>query len=158
MELMKTLVVFDTVWGNTEKIARAIGAALEPRGEVKVVAAGAAKPTDFGEKDLIIVGSATQKFTSLPAVKKLLAGLPAGALKGAKVAAFDTRLPVDEAKSRALKFMAKNFGYAAEKLDKTLVKKGGVQTAPPVGFFVGGTEGPIKDGELGRAAAWAKGL
>ncbi len=152
---MKILVVFDSVWGNTEKIAKAIGTALEPRGEVKVVKADAAKPADFGEKDLIIVGSATQKFNALPAVKKLLASLPAGSLKGAKVAAFDTRLPVAEAKSRVLKFMAKNFGYAAEKLGKTLVAKGGEQAVAPEGFFVGGTEGPVKDGELERAVSWA---
>ncbi len=152
---MKILVVFDSVWGNTEKIARAIGAALEPRGEVKVVKAAEARPEDFGEKDMIVVGSATQKFTMLPPLKKLLAALPAGSLKGAKVAAFDTRLSVEEAKSRVLKFMAKRFGFAAEKIGKTLVGKGGEQEASPEGFFVGGTEGPIKDGELDRAAAWA---
>ncbi len=152
---MKTLIVFDSVWGNTEKVARAIGAALEPLGEVKVVKAAEAKPEDFGEKDAIIVGSATQKFTMLPATKKLLAALPPGSLKGAKVAAFDTRISVDEAKSRVLKFMAGKFGYAAEKIGKTLVGKGGAQVVAPAGFFVAGNEGPVKDGELERAAAWA---
>jgi hypothetical protein len=27
---------------------------------------------------------------------------------------------------------------------------------PPEGFFVAGTEGPMKEGELDRAAAWVK--
>jgi flavodoxin len=155
---MKILVVFDSVWGNTEKIARAIGAALEPRGEVKVVKAAEARPEDFGEKDMIVVGSATQKFTMLPGLKKLLRALPAGSLKGAKVAAFDTRLSVEEAKSRVLKFMAKSFGFAAEKIGKALVGLGGEQASAPQGFFVGGTQGPLKAGEPERASAWASTL
>jgi hypothetical protein len=30
--------------------------------------------------------------------------------------------------------------------------------APPEGFIVKGREGPLKDGELERAAGWAKGI
>lgn len=155
---MKVLIVFDSVWGNTEKIARAIGAALEPSWEVRVVKAGEAKPGDFAGNDLVIVGSPTQKFTSLPAVKKLLAGIPAGALKGGFAAAFDTRLDVAKVKSGLLKFLAKIFGFSAKKLGKALVRKGGVLAVPPEGFFVEGTEGPLKAGEIERAAAWAKSL
>jgi hypothetical protein len=36
------------------------------------------------------------------------------------------------------------------------VKKGGELIAPPEGFFVQGTEGPLKEGELERASDWAK--
>jgi flavodoxin len=155
---MKTLVVYDSVWGNTEKIAQAVGRALAAIGEVKVLRAGEAKPGDFAGNDLVIVGSATQKFTSLPAMKKLLRELPAGALPGVRVAAFDTRLEVAKQKSRLLKFLVKIFGYSAEKMSKTLVKKGGTEAIAPEGFFVDGTQGPLKAGELERAAAWAGSL
>ncbi len=157
---MKALIIYDSVWGNTEKIARAIAegvgavGAAAGGGEVRVLKAAEAKPGDFAGNDLVIVGSATQKFGSLPAMKKLMAGVPAGALKGVRVAAFDTRLDVAKAKSRVLKFMAGKFGYAAEKIDKALVGKGGTQAAAPEGFFVDGTQGPLSAGELERASAW----
>jgi flavodoxin len=70
-------------------------------------------------------------------------------LEGIKVAAFDTR---------ATSKFAKIFGNAAGRMAGQLTKKGGVPAASPEGFFVTGTKGPLKDGELERAAAWAKGI
>jgi hypothetical protein len=54
--------------------------------------------------------------------------------------------------------MVKIFGYAAEPMAAKLKKKGGTVKNAPEGFIVGGTEGPLKDGELERAAAWTKEL
>jgi len=42
---MKTLIVYDSVYGNTEKIARAIAAAIAPSGEVKVLRPGELNPS-----------------------------------------------------------------------------------------------------------------
>jgi flavodoxin I len=39
---------------------------------------------------------------------------------------------------------------------KALQKKGGDLASPPEGFWVIKQEGPLADGELERAAAWAK--
>jgi hypothetical protein len=47
-------------------------------------------------------------------------------------------------------------GYAASTIAKTLEKKGGKLAVPAEGFFVTGEQGPLKDGELERAAAWAR--
>jgi hypothetical protein len=80
--------------------------------------------------------------------------LPSGSLRGVKVAAFDTRVAVAEGPA-ILKFFVKLFGYAAEPMAKQLVKKGGTQAMEPAGFIVEGTEGPMCEGELERAAAWA---
>lgn len=44
---------------------------------------------------------------------------------------------------------------AAGPIAKRFVKKGGDLAVPPEGFFVAGTEGPLKEGELERAADWA---
>jgi flavodoxin len=52
---MKVLVVFDSVYGNTEKVARAIGAAIT--GEVKVIRASEFNPSDVEAIDLCIIGS-----------------------------------------------------------------------------------------------------
>jgi len=52
--------------------------------------------------------------------------------------------------------MVKLFGYAAEPIAKRLGRKGGELAVTPEGFLVEGTEGPLKEGELERAAAWAE--
>jgi hypothetical protein len=50
------------------------------------------------------------------------------------------------------------FGYAAPRIAQSLERSGGHLLAPPAGFVVEGIKGPIREGELERAAAWAKGL
>ena len=48
--------------------------------------------------------------------------------------------------------------YAAPRISAALEKVGATIAAPPEGFIVTGTEGPLKDGELPRAGEWAKGI
>jgi flavodoxin I len=50
------------------------------------------------------------------------------------------------------------FGYAAGRIARNLKGKGGTLVASPEGFFVTGTKGPLREGELERAAGWAKGI
>ena len=149
---MKALVVYDSVFGNTEKVAQAMGTALEceARRITEVT------PEQLAGLDALIVGSPTQAFQALKPVKAFLKSIPAGSLKGVKVAAFDTRMDVKEVNNAVLTVFAKAFGYAAEPIGKQLVKKGGVQAVPPEGFIVNGEKGPLRDGEQERAAAWAK--
>ena len=154
---MKTLVLFESFFGNTEKVARAIGAALGLT-DADVIRVTDLKAGQLDGVDVLIVGSPTRAFQASPDTKTFLKGLPSGALKGKKVAAFDTRAVMDEKTPGILKFMAGIFGYAAEPVAKKLVKKGGTQVLEPAGFFVLGSEGPMKDGELERAAAWVKGI
>lgn len=149
---MKALVVYDSVFGNTEKVAQAMGAALgcEARRVTAVT------PEQLAGLDALIVGSPTQAFQALKPVKAFLKSIPAGSLKGVKVAAFDTRMDVKEVNNAVLTVFSKAFGYAAEPIGKQLVKKGGTQAVLPEGFIVMGEKGPLRDGELERAAAWAK--
>jgi len=56
---MKASVVYDSVYGNTEKIARAIGGAIA--GEVKVLRPGEVNSSDLASLDLLVVGSPTQR-------------------------------------------------------------------------------------------------
>ena len=37
-------------------------------------------------------------------------------------------------------------------------KRGTPLAAPPEGFFVKGSDGPLKDGEVERASAWGKAI
>lgn len=155
---MKALVVYDSVFGNTEKIAQAIGAGLGPQAEVEVCRVGDVKPNHLMEADLLIVGSPTRGFRPTPATTKLLKGIARDGLKNVMVAGFDTRFSESQiAEGPAiLGGLVKLFGYAAEPISKRLEKKGGRVVADPGGFIVTDTEGPLQEGELDRAAEWAR--
>ena len=144
---MKILIIYDSVFGNTEKIARAIGGAVA--GEVRVVQVSQADVTQLSPLEMLVIGAPTYGGRPREPMQDFLKGIPEGALKNVKVAAFDTRL--------AGRFV-KVFGFAAEKISENLTGKGGTLASPPEGFFVKGREGPLKEGELERAAAWAKNL
>jgi flavodoxin len=144
---MNVLIVYDSGYGNTEKIARAIAGAITPFGEVKVLRAGEANPSELGSIDILIVGSPTQGGKPTPAIQEFLSKIPENALKNINVASFDTRVK---------NIVAKLFGYAAGRIADSLKNKGGHLAAPPEGFIVKGNEGPLKEGELERAAGWAK--
>ncbi len=144
---MKALIVYDSVFGNTEKIAKAIGGAIT--GDVKVLRIGEVNPSELEPIDFLIVGSPTRAGRPTPATQDFLKKIAGSAIKGVNVAAFDTRLS-----SRLVGI----FGYAAGKIAGSLKKKGGNLVLPPEGFFVKGGKGPLKDGELERAANWAKAI
>ena len=145
---MKTLVVYDSVHGNTEKIAQAIGEAIP--GEVEVLRVGQVKPGDCETVDLVIIGSPTHGGRPTEAMQDLLNKVPASALQGTDVATFDTRTPPT--------ILSRIFGYAAPRIADRLEKKGGTLLVPPEDFFVQGIKGPLNEGELERAAGWAREL
>jgi flavodoxin I len=144
---MKTLVVYDSAYGNTEQIAKAIGGAIV--GEVKVLRVGEVNSSELKSLNLLVVGSPTQGGKPTKAVQDFLSGVPESAFKGINVAAFDTRFSTK---------LVGIFGYAAGKIADNLKKKDGNLKLPPEAFFVKGSKGPLKDGETERAANWAKEL
>lgn len=151
---MKALIVYDSVFGNTERVAQAMGAALDE--DVPVLCVGEVAPEQLTDLDMLLVGSPTRAFQPTPAVKGWLRSLARGSLNGVRVAAFDTRMDMAQVNSPILRFFVKLFGYAATPMATRLVRKGGEQALPPEGFYVEGSEGPLRDGELERAAAWAR--
>jgi flavodoxin I len=155
---MKILVIYDTQYGNTEKIAQAVAEGLSGRGEVETLRVKDATPQKLVGAGLVLAGSPTQAFRPTKPMAGFLKSLPTGALNGVKVSAFDTRMSIAEVNNAFLKFMAGIFGFAAKPMADTLVRKGGQLAAAPEGFVVKASEGPLKDGELERAAAWAKGI
>ncbi len=156
---MKALVIYDSQYGNTEKIAEAIGAEIAATANVEVLHVGLVKPKHWAELDLLIVGSPTQSFHATAAITKMLKELPAKSLRGVKTAAFDTRFPESEIqKIKALAFFVKLWGraaYADRHIVRLLEKKGGESAVPSEGFYVGGMEGPLLQGEIERAGDWA---
>lgn len=155
---MKALVFYDSVFGNTEQIAQAIGQALGSPENVETLRVSNVKPEQLTGLDLLVVGSPTRGFRPTPAISDLLKRVPENGLKGVKVAAFDTRFTRDEIESSIfiLRILVNIFGYAAKPIADRLKDKGGDLIVPPEGFYVEGMEGPLKEGELERAADWAK--
>jgi flavodoxin I len=143
---VKAIIIYDSLYGNTEKIANSVAQGIG--GEVKVVKAGEAKAGEIGSYDLVLIGSPTQGGRQTAAVKTFLDSIPEGALKNKSVAAFDTRLTTK---------LVKLFGYAAGRIHDDLKEKGANLLAPAEPFYVNKGKGPaLVDGEAERAAAWGK--
>ena len=140
---MKALVVYDSVHGNTAQVARAIGEAID----AEVLHVGDANPASLEELDLLIVGSPTHGGWFTEGIRSLLEASPA--LERVTVAAFDTR-------TASIWNRILPFGYAAPRIARSLEGCGGTLSGPPQGFVVLGVKGPLREGELERAASWAK--
>jgi hypothetical protein len=163
--MMTVLVVFESMFGNTELIANAVAEGLARHLPVQQVEVGAAPAVVGGEVELLVVGGPTHAFglsrpgTRQSAAQQAQAGLVSagiglrewlGALhKGAAdgaVAAFDTRISRPRLP-----------GSAASAADKRLRRLGFQSAAPPTSFYVEGTTGPLPDGEIERARRWGRG-
>jgi len=157
---VKALIIYDSFFGNTEQVAQAIAHALGSPDDIQTLRVGMVDLEKLRGVDLIIVGSPTRGFRPSPAISDFLKSITNNGLKGTKVASFDTRFTEQEIKASAkiLPFLVNIFGYAAKPIADGLIKKGGKLIAPPEGFYVKGTEGPLLEGELNRAEDWAKGI
>jgi hypothetical protein len=162
---MRALVVYESMFGNTRRIAQAIADGMADGADVAVadvVDAPTAVPADV---DMVVVGAPTHvfslsrdvtrreaarhggAFTDVPeGIREWLEALPAPERPYA-FAAFDTR--VDD--------MALLPGAASHTATR-LARKLGFDVLDPASFLVKGYEGPLVDGELERAREWGHGL
>ena len=143
---MKALVVFDSTWGNTEKIAQAVAAGMG--GGTHALRVGAAEARRFDALDLLVLGSPILGGRPSPAMHDFIASIPEAVGRKLQVATFDTRL--------MMRF-ARIFGYAALRMADQLKAKGCALISTE-GFFVKGRSGPLADGELARATEWGRRL
>ena len=60
---MKAIVIYDSQFGNTEKVAQAIHTALAARGESSLIRAADVTDAALAGCDLIVVGSPTQRLS-----------------------------------------------------------------------------------------------
>jgi flavodoxin len=153
---MKPIVIYDSFFGNTQKIAEVIRDSLPS--ETAIFKIDQISSNNLVGFDLLIVGSPTRGFRPTPAISSFFTRLPDNFLKGYKVASFDTRISPKDVNNLILTIFVFFFGYAAKPILNMLTKKGGISLALPEGFYVNGSEGPLKDGEIERAKSWAKQL
>ena len=144
---MNTLVVYDSQFGNTERIAQAIADTLRAFGQARAVRVDPGHPVSFQGVDLLIVGCPTQGFRPTPAMLSLLEKVSPALLSGLAVVCFDTRFRGRLWKRSAAVVMARQ-----------LRTMGVEPLVPPESFFVKAMkkEGPLLDGEVERATTWAR--
>jgi hypothetical protein len=165
---MKTLVVYESMYGNTRKVAERIGEGLATRGEVRVLPVAQTTHELIDWADAIVVGGPThihgmsrprtrvgaadgldKPGSTLvlepgfdgPGVREWLLSLPLG--NGKAAASFDTRL-----KGPALFTGHASFGIAHE-----LRRRGYELLTEPESFLVDG-HNELLEGELARAWEW----
>ena len=155
---MRALIVYESLFGNTEAVARAVAAGLSDEYEVTVTEV-AEMPSAAGV-DLLVVGAPTHAFgLSRPATRQ--DAVKQGATRPARTGLREYLDTADGITSRTV-FAAfdtrvgKPFsGSAARKAGRRLRKLGARPVCPPESFLVTGTSGPLVDGEQKRAESWA---
>jgi flavodoxin len=144
---MNTLVVYDSQYGNTERIAQTIADALRAFGQALAVRVDPTSPVSLEGVDVLILGSPTQGLKPTLAMQSFLETVSFQQIHGRAVACFDTRFRGFMWKSSAAPHMASQLRIIGVEL-----------LIPPESFFVKfmKEEGPLLAGEVERAAAWAK--
>ena len=89
----KAIVIYDTQFGNTEKIAKALASGIKEQGvQVDCVKVDEVDVNKLAEYDLLAIGGPTIAFGMSKPVKDLLEKLEDIGLRGRKAFAFDTKV------------------------------------------------------------------
>ncbi len=151
----RTLVVYDSSYGNTAKIANIIARTLKAEGPVTIKHVRSVAKSDIEGVSLLVLGSPTQGGRATQAMSDFIDSLSQREMKNIRAAVFDTRFAVQE-HGLGLKLLMKSIGFAATKMAKMISDRGGTMVIQPEGFIVENKDGPLKNGELVRAVGWAK--
>ncbi|MDP3894351.1 flavodoxin domain-containing protein [Nocardioides sp.] len=160
---MRALVVYESMFGNTEEIARAIGAGLAEQLEVDVISINHAPHTVSAEVSLLLVGGPTHAFslsrkrTREDAVRQGAHAITESGLRewldqfqpaGSQlhVRTFDTRVT----KVRRLP------GSAAAAAARRARRRGLSHVHRGESFYVTGVAGPLDAHEAERATEWGR--
>lgn len=162
--MRKALVVYESMWGNTEEVARAIAGGLQESYDVVLTDVAAAPREPGPDVDLIVAGGPTHAFSMSRestradalhrgadhgqrgrGLRDWLDALPTG-YHHQQVATFDTRVE----KMRHLP------GSAAKSAAKAAHRHGFPRAARVESFYVIDMAGPLVGGEVERAAAWGR--
>lgn len=165
---MSALVVYESVFGDAQKIAEAIAEGLSPSVPARTVAAAEA-PAELGEDvQLLVVGGPNHAMSMpRPSTRKGAVDQYGATITdtsrglhewlddvrlpgGTKAAAFDTRM--DHPK------LVVKLDHASKTEEKLLKSHGAAILAPAEHFQVTDAKGPLADGEEDRARRWGQAL
>jgi hypothetical protein len=160
---MRALIVVESMYGNTERIAHSIAEGLAPFATATVIAPSDLTDDRLRDTDLLVLGGPTHAWgmskegtrrTALQDAGRLPEQATAPGLRdvivslhehhGMLAAAFCTRL-------RPPRIFT---GSAARAIGRKIKQKGFELVAPPEDFLVTGQRGPLVDGELERAVSF----
>jgi len=141
---MRVLIVYESKYGNTKKVAETIGEGITEAGNktdvkhVKEVEKETVK--DF---DILLIGSPTYVGSHAKSIKKFIKSLGDLSLKGKSFAVFDTQMG-----GTGGGFLRNTIKKLEEQIEKTIPDLEKLTTGLQVG--VKGIKGPLSDGELSR--------
>ena len=147
---MKGILVYDTSYGNTKKIAETIAETVKESGievdlfDVKTVEKFSAKDYSF-----LVLGSPTKFGTMSLTVRFFLGKVKNEEWMNKPFTAFDTEMTEN---------IEKKEGSAAEKIAEKLKKKKMNELLPVLKAVVLGQKGPLEEGEIERAKEYARRL
>lgn len=152
---MKGIVIYDTTYGNTRKIAETIAATLKESGiEADLFYVKDVKKLNGKNYDFLVLGSPTKFGTMSFAVKFLFGKVKSEEWTNKPFAAFDTENPENLERLR----IEKKEWSAAEKIAEKLREKKMKQLLPVLKALVLGQKGPLVEGEIERTKNYARGL
>ncbi len=132
---MKALVIYDSLYGNTEKVARALASGMREGGiEVDCVRANTVDTATLGAYDMLVIGGPTHKLGLSDPMKAFMKQLEGADIKNKQAFAFDT------------KFKSRLAGSAGKKIEQQMRQNGMEVIMPHVSAIVTGSEGPLKEG------------
>jgi menaquinone-dependent protoporphyrinogen IX oxidase len=152
---MKGLVLYDTSYGNTKKIAETITETLkESKMEADLFHIKEAKKLNAKDYDFLILGSPTKFGTMSFAMKSFLGKVKSEEWVSKPFATFDTENPENVEKAQA----EHKEWSAAEKISEKLKEKKMNQLVPVLKALVLGWKGPLVNGEIERTKGYAREL
>jgi menaquinone-dependent protoporphyrinogen IX oxidase len=152
---MKGIVVYDTSYGNTKKIAETIAETLKESGIiVDLFHVKDSKKLSANDYNFMVLGAPTKFGTMSFAVKSFLGKVKAEEWMNKPFAAYDTENPENVEKARA----ENKEWSAAEKIALKLREKKMNQLVPVLKALVLGWKGSLVEGEIERTKNYAKQL
>jgi len=145
---MKGIVIYDSAYGNTKKVAETITDTLKESGmEVDLFSIKNIKKLNVKDYNFLILGSPTRFGTMSFGIKFFLGKLKGEEWMNKSFAAFDTENPEN---------MEHKEWSAAEKIAGRLRDKNMSQLLPVFKASVLGLKGTLQEGEIERAKDYAK--
>ncbi|GIH07891.1 flavodoxin [Rhizocola hellebori] len=160
---MTALIIYESMFGNTRRIAEAIADGLAPHQRVELREVGQAPIPLPADLDLLIIGAPTHALgMSRPNTRQSAAQQATAGLVSAGIGVrewLDRLLPGSHLVPAAAfdtKFGKPSWlpGSAARGIAKRLKRLGHLRAAMPKSFYVTATKGPLAEGELTRAREW----
>jgi len=152
---MKGIVIYDTSYGNTKKIAETISETLKASEiEVDLFDVKEIRKLYANNYNFLVLGSPTKFGTMSFAIKFFLGKVKNDEWINKPFATFDTENPENVEHAR----LEKKEWSAAEKIAAKLIEKQMKQLLPVFKALVLGQKGPLVEGEIDRAKKYANEL